>query len=321
MTVEHHVRLRGVLAIVCVFLLAAPAAARAEPKPTAKQLRAQLARLQARFDAVVAGYNANQEKLRTARKRQESAQVRLRAAQRDYAAAQRLAGQIASLSYQNPPLEMSLLGTADQHAAIHAATILRYQADEKTEALGSVAPARDAYRQARDAAARVTGELTRSARQLREERQEVEQLIATIRGKLDQLLVAPGFRRSDGTWVPEIPGGADNITPRMRLVRDQVKRRFILPAVGCYRSLQDGGEHPQGRACDFMITRGGSWPSAGQRDEGDRLAAWAIANARRLGVKYVIYRRRIWQGSGWSSMSDRGGITQNHQDHVHVSMY
>lgn len=69
-----------------------------------------------------------------------------------------------------------------------------------------------------------------------------------------------------------------------------------------------------------MISRGGTWPTASQVAVGDELAAWAIRNASRLGVKYVIYQRRIWQSGAWKAMSDRGGITANHEDHVHISM-
>ena len=42
-----------------------------------------------------------------------------------------------------------------------------------------------------------------------------------------------------------------------------------------------------------------------------------------LGVDYLIYEQRIWTvqrgGEGWRGMSDRGGDTANHYDHVHVT--
>ncbi len=34
---------------------------------------------------------------------------------------------------------------------------------------------------------------------------------------------------------------------------------------------------------------------------------------------YVIWRQRYNDGSGWDPMEDRGSITANHYDHVHVS--
>ena len=55
---------------------------------------------------------------------------------------------------------------------------------------------------------------------------------------------------------------------------------------------------------------------------GDAVAAYAIANAGRLNIKYVIWKPRIWlPGSGWRGMADRGSPTQNHFDHVHISVY
>ena len=37
---------------------------------------------------------------------------------------------------------------------------------------------------------------------------------------------------------------------------------------------------------------------------------------------YIIYRQRIWDvrmaSSGWVPMEDRGSITANHYDHVHI---
>jgi hypothetical protein len=33
----------------------------------------------------------------------------------------------------------------------------------------------------------------------------------------------------------------------------------------------------------------------------------------------VIWQQRINFGSGWQLMEDRGGVTANHYDHVHVS--
>ncbi|MBS2016883.1 MAG: SH3 domain-containing protein [Deltaproteobacteria bacterium] len=52
---------------------------------------------------------------------------------------------------------------------------------------------------------------------------------------------------------------------------------------------------------------------------GDRLAEFAVANRAKYRIDYVIYRQRINSGTGWRTMEDRGSITQNHFDHVHVS--
>lgn len=67
--------------------------------------------------------------------------------------------------------------------------------------------------------------------------------------------------------------------------------------------------HPLGLAVDFMVSGA----------QGDRLAACALRNRDALGIDYVIYKQRINYGDGWDHMSDRGGATANHYDHVHVS--
>ncbi|MFI9848286.1 hypothetical protein ACIHFD_65535 [Nonomuraea sp. NPDC051941] len=295
--------------------------AHAEPKPTAEQLRKQLSRLQKDFDRAAAGYNANLAALAAARRAEKEAATRLKTAQSDYDATREQLAELVALAYQSPQVSQSVpMGAQEPHAALHAAAVLQVQVQNQQAIISRYATARDARRRAEEAATARTRELRDRGTRLRAERQKADKLIAQITDRIDRLMVAPGVRRSDGSWVPELPSGADNITPRTRMVRDQVKRRFTLPSIGCFRSLQDGGEHPQGRACDFMITRGGTWPSPAQSAQGDALAAWAIKNASRLGIKYVIYKRRIWQGSSWRSMSDRGGITANHQDHVHISM-
>ena len=54
---------------------------------------------------------------------------------------------------------------------------------------------------------------------------------------------------------------------------------------------------------------------------GNAISDFAIANQRRYGVRYVIYRQRIWHRLDpvWRGMADRGDPTQNHFDHVHIS--
>ena len=72
-------------------------------------------------------------------------------------------------------------------------------------------------------------------------------------------------------------------------------------------------DHPSGHALDFMVY--------GNRALGDSLAAYALQEQEALGITYVIWRQRInsGDGRGWRAQADRGGITANHFDHVHVS--
>jgi hypothetical protein len=124
---------------------------------------------------------------------------------------------------------------------------------------------------------------------------------------------------------PESPVLGNNITPRMAQVKNAVDRRFgPFSAIGCYRP-EATGEHPLGRACDFMLSTGGVMPTAANVQLGYAIAHWAQANASRLGIMYIIYRQHIWDirmaSSGWVPMPDRGSITANHYDHVHISVF
>ncbi|MDP9795018.1 hypothetical protein J2S43_003530 [Catenuloplanes nepalensis] len=109
--------------------------------------------------------------------------------------------------------------------------------------------------------------------------------------------------------------------------RELVLRQY--PATGdsgIVRSCADGGvsEHKEGRAWDWTINAA----SATDHARADELLAWLLAtdshgnqhaNARRLGVMYIIFDRRIWgsyqAGDGWRTYTG----SNPHTDHVHFS--
>ena len=71
-------------------------------------------------------------------------------------------------------------------------------------------------------------------------------------------------------------------------------------------------DHPSGRALDFMTS---------DKGYGDAIASMLISRAGELDIEYIIWRQRVWlPSSGWKAMSDRGGATANHYDHVHVTV-
>ncbi|WP_232384746.1 hypothetical protein [Actinomadura violacea] len=129
--------------------------------------------------------------------------------------------------------------------------------------------------------------------------------------------------RPDGAPPSRSPITGNLMTPTMRAVLLEVNGMFgPFPTIGCYRSTGDPQDHGDGRACDFMENTAGRMPSAQAQRHGDEVAAYAVANARRLGISYVIWKQHIWnvRGGGWRPMADRGSITQNHYDHVHISV-
>lgn len=85
--------------------------------------------------------------------------------------------------------------------------------------------------------------------------------------------------------------------------------------IGGLRSGSDAQDHATGHALDLMTS---------DKATGDQVAAYLQAHAQELGVHYVIWRQHIWNvqraGEGWRLMADRGSVTANHYDHVHVSV-
>ena len=76
------------------------------------------------------------------------------------------------------------------------------------------------------------------------------------------------------------------------------------------------------RAIDMMMGAYGKVQPASGVTRGTNIASYGVgAGASAHKVYYVIWRQRIntIDGRGWRTMADRGSITQNHYDHVHVS--
>jgi uncharacterized protein YgiM (DUF1202 family) len=81
-------------------------------------------------------------------------------------------------------------------------------------------------------------------------------------------------------------------------------------------------DHPSGRALDLMIP---NYKSTSGKALGEKVALWAKANARGLGINYVIWNQRIWNierdKEGWRYMANRGGDSANHKNHVHITVF
>lgn len=319
-SVRHAVAIVCMTAAVAAIVLGPASPGAAEPKPTKATLKAELRTLNKQVDKLISEYGAKRAELAEARKAERAAKKRLQEAEAAYEKAKREVGDIAQLRYQVPdPSVMGFMFGQDMNSA----AMLEQMAAAQAAHLATFARARDARKKAAEQAAALADKIERQAADVERRREEAEKLIKQVERKLDKLVPTAAGRRSDGTWAPQLPTGSDNITPRTRLMRDEIKERFDLSfPVGCYRP-GTSGEHPLGRACDFMLSSGGTMPSREQLALGDRIAEWAIANADKLGVKYVIYKQRIYNMSfpGWRAMADRGSITQNHWDHVHISMH
>jgi hypothetical protein len=97
-------------------------------------------------------------------------------------------------------------------------------------------------------------------------------------------------------------------------------------SLGIVRSCATAGisEHEEGRALDWA--RDTSRPE--QKKAAYKALKWLTANngeaAYRLGIMYIMYDHKIWSvyypEMGWRWVEDRGSYTQNHMDHVHISL-
>lgn len=106
--------------------------------------------------------------------------------------------------------------------------------------------------------------------------------------------------------------GLERVQPHVKAAAELLAAQAGITKVGGWRatSKYDMGGHPAGLAVDFPCSSA----------QGDKVAAYATANAAALAVKYVIWKQRIWYpGKSWAAMSDRGSASENHLDHVHVS--
>jgi hypothetical protein len=106
------------------------------------------------------------------------------------------------------------------------------------------------------------------------------------------------------------------LTPDAIRVHRAICAKFpSVTAYGGVRAGDTGSEHATGHALDIMVT--GSM--------GQEIADWLHANYKALGVSQLIWEQHIWtvqrSSEGWRAMPDRGSITANHYDHVHVSVY
>ncbi|MEV0383042.1 hypothetical protein [Nonomuraea sp. NPDC050643] len=297
--------------------ITAPAAVQSAPKPSESQLRAQLKRLNTKVDKLIEKYNLKRVELAKAQEAAKAAKARLATAEQTLVTAEQRVAEIARLRYQNADASLPGFMLPDNSSS---AALLEQLTAEQQAVVQSVAKARDDRKKASEEAAALADKIRDDAAEVTRQRDDAEDVIKDIREKLEDLVPFGSGRNTDGSWAPELPSGTDNITSRTRLMKAQVEKNFSLPFdVGCFRS-GSSGEHPLGRACDFMMSTGGSMPSAANNALGDRIAEWAIKNKGKLGLKYVIWKQRINHGSGWRTMSDRGSVTENHYDHVHISM-
>ena len=101
--------------------------------------------------------------------------------------------------------------------------------------------------------------------------------------------------------------------------KEEIANLFGITSFSGYRP-GDSGDHGKGLAIDFMVPE--------SSELGDKIAEYAIQNMASRGISYIIWKQRFYApfdskygpANTWNPMPDRGSVTENHYDHVHVSM-
>ena len=109
------------------------------------------------------------------------------------------------------------------------------------------------------------------------------------------------------------------LQPQTAAFKEEVANLFGITSFSGYRP-GDSGDHGKGLAIDFMVPESSAL--------GDQIADYAIQNMASRGINYIIWKQRFYAPYAskygpaytWNPMPDRGSVTENHYDHVHVSM-
>ena len=109
------------------------------------------------------------------------------------------------------------------------------------------------------------------------------------------------------------------LQPQTAAFKEEIANLFGITSFSGYRP-GDSEDHGKGLAIDFMVPE--------SSELGDKIAEYAIQNMASRGISYIIWKQRFYApfdskygpANTWNPMPDRGSVTENHYDHVHVSM-
>ena len=312
--------------------LGSPAlAAPTDPEGGSKTLRDAL-------ESAAKGQAEAIRKLNASKKRQTALQNTVKQSEASAKSLENQVGAIANRSYRlgrtstmtmlldssSPDLFLERVQRLDMMAQLDGQVLTRYRGD-LTRA-----------QQAKAAIDKEIAEQQKQVKALTKKKKEAELALGSVGGGADaggfvstsSALAKAAPRNSDGSWPKESctvddPTSTGCITPRMLHAYQEARSDGFSHYTVCW-SERDSGEHPKGRACDFSAnatTFKDAAATGSDKAYGDRLAAYFVKNADRLGVLYVIWYRQIWQpGTGWKSYSASGGPSVVHTNHVHLSM-
>lgn len=281
---------------------AAPASLPLDPGDSGK-----FAKLNRQIEQLDKEYGGDLAKLKDAEFAAKKALDKSNDLQRDLREARGVVAQLAASQYMTNGEDptVTFLADADPSDLLSNATLVSHLAQNKAGKVAQIQKLVNDQLAARKAAQQKMTELNKEIKDLRRRKSQIQSLVKK--------------------YKPESPSvGMGGVTPRMLKVKNTLDLETgPFPTIGCVRQTGDPQDHGTGHACDFMVTTGGVMASGSAKALGDRTADYAIAHASALGIKYIIWRQRIYdlRSPGWRAMENRGGVTANHYDHVHVSVF
>jgi hypothetical protein len=317
-------------ALAVVVSLLSPITATADPSDDSGE--ASTAGLQAKLDVAGRAYNAAAKALQTAQAQQASGAKQIKSLQ----------GQLTVLSGQLDVIARNLyvngrtgglgavMNSGSPEAYLAQASILSrlsYQNDSAIDRFMTTKAALTRQQAALNQA--IAAGKAQLAIMAKRKTEAVNALVAAGGGASISGLSSTGLPRaarsgprgdSCNQTDPTNSGGCLTLTGLH--MYQEVKAAGFNHYVHCFRQASFG-EHPKGRACDWAAAADGFGGEATGSDKeyGNRLASWAIANSGPLDVLYVIWFKRIWMPStGWRSYSGDGTPSGDHRNHVHISV-
>ncbi|MFG2039146.1 coiled-coil domain-containing protein [Dactylosporangium sp. NPDC048998] len=337
LTAPRRLLTLAVTALLLVATFGNPATA--EPTPGANEDGGQNLTVRQALDKATAAYNDAKGRLDKSVADQASIGDQMATTQTRLTELQASAGTIAATAYRGRRVSLLtvMVGAENPDDMLHNMVTVEYMLQQEDKQLREVvATQKQLEQQRKDIDAAVANQQAQ-LKIMEANKKAAEDALRKAGGGADvssgvptggKVTTNPVARNSDGSYPSEgctinDPTTSGCISPRMLNAYNEARKAGFTHYTSCHRN-GGGGDHPLGKACDFSANAStfvNARATGADKTYGDNLAAWAIANAKNLGVKYVIWYKRIWQpSSGWKSYGGDGTPAGDHYNHVHISM-
>jgi hypothetical protein len=291
------------------------------------------------LDKALGEYNDAKGRLDKSTADQAAIEAELGKTQAHLAELEVAAGTVANAAYRGRRVSLVnvMIGSNDPNELLHNMTTIEYMVSRDDKALHELAETRAKLEQQKADIAAAVANQQAQLKIMEANKKTAEDALKKAGGGAATtgaptggvVTTKPVARNADGSYPSETcikgndPTTGNCMSARMLNAYNEARLAGFTHYTSCYRS-GGGGDHPLGKACDFSANAKTFVDARATGDDfnyGNRLAAWCVANAKNLGVKYVIWYKRIWQpSSGWKSYGGDGTPAGDHYNHVHLSM-